>query len=160
MNLGLRVRQGCRWLEDLLLPRPWALRLKLRRVNREYRQDLAKRTADKVSGDELEALRQEWHFEADLVEDEFRSIDTRRLIRTARRLRVPVSGYWKEGRGGGRYLTPDSFVALRTAIRQERKERREARAAWLPWLIALTGLIGTLIGLAASLAPLLARWLP
>jgi hypothetical protein len=84
---------------------------------------------------------------------------TKRLLRTARRLRVRIpdkyddkgelTDYWERAWDGPLYLSESGDAQLRSAIRVERKERHEARAHWINWIAAITGLVGAVTGLLA-----------
>lgn len=85
---------------------------------------------------------------------------TRKLLRQARHLRVPVPPVWNaDGTEtehwnrsqvfGEHYLGDLGQVKLRDAIRQELAWRQQTKGHWIAWVSAFTGLIGALTGLLA-----------
>jgi hypothetical protein len=77
------LRRRLRQLWEALLPYPWVLRVRLRRLNRFYSPLLKK-----AKGDERETINQEWGSESAEIEDELDSQMTSRLHRIARRYYV------------------------------------------------------------------------
>lgn len=145
------------------LPMPTETRLEWQRVllDRAYARDIAeaRRLKDNAKVQELE---QNHRFEIDLHAEEEDDFITRKLLKSARRLRVPVphrynpdksaSDHWYEGHYTGRwYLTTSGVAALREEIRREQKARHESRSQWVVWLSALTGVVGSVTGLVALL---------
>ncbi len=130
-------------------------------MRREYAPQIAAARARR-DHDGVRDLEQSEDHELGVLTEEDEARYTRSLLRTARRLRVPVprsatgegepTGYWEQGsQTGARYLTEVGIERLREDIRKELKWRREARAHWLAFVPAVTGILGALIGLAAVL---------
>jgi len=126
-----------------------------------YAKDIAvaRKANDRARAQSLEENRQ---FEIDLHDEDEDAHITKTLLRTARRLRVPIphryngdrseSDLWYEGRFTGRWcLTSKGVSAVREEIRRELKARHEAKSHWVVWLSALTGLVGAVAGLVALL---------
>lgn len=145
------------------LPIPAKSKLALQRalLGRAYEREIAVACKSKDNA-KVRSLEEEHRFEVDLHDEEEDAYLTRKLLRQARRLRVPVplrynddkseSDHWYEGHyTGGWYLTYKGFAALREEIRRERKARHDARSQWVVWLSALTGVIGAATGLVALL---------
>lgn len=145
-------------------PVPKSLRLHWQRilVDRAYRKDmeLALKAKDREKVHDLEHNRR---FEISFIEEEEDQLLTNNLIRSARRLRVPIphrfdadgkpSEFWCEGQYlGGWYLTDSGISKVREEVRKELRARHDSRAQWVAWVSALTGVIGALTGLIAVLS--------
>ena len=141
------------------LPATMQLAWSRSRIERSYDRDIAAahRAKDR---DWLTALESERSFELDMQDEQEDAHLTGRLLRRARRLRVPIphrrnedgteSHEWYVGaQTGGWYLTTIGIRALREEIRQESKARHESRAQLVVWLSVVTGMIGALTGLIA-----------
>lgn len=131
-------------------------------IDRAYARDIAEARKEK-DAEKIRSLQEERRFEIDMHDEEEDSYLTRKFLRKARGLRVPIphrfnedrseSEFWYEGHyTGGWYLTTKGVAALREEIRKELKARHETRSHWLIWVSALTGLIGALTGLVALLS--------
>lgn len=142
-----------------LLPASTQLSWSRARIERAYRRDIAQARVEK-DRDKTEELEAELRFELDMQSEEEDSYLTRQLLRSARRLRVPIppmdgpggtqSDQWYQGdQTGGWYLTLDGVGKLRAEIRSEQKARHELRAHIVIWISALTGIIGAITGLVA-----------
>lgn len=143
------------------LPIPTETKLSWQRalLDRSYVNDIAE--ARKLNDKhKVESLEGSHRFEIELHEEDEDAYITKKLLRKARRLRVPIphlysegsslSDHWYEGRNTGRmYLTTKGIAALREEVRHELKARHESRSAWIVWLSALTGVIGAITGLVA-----------
>jgi hypothetical protein len=145
------------------LPIPTEARLAWQRtlLDRAFAEDIAaaRRLRD---NEKVKSLEQDHRFQIELHDEDEDAYLTRKLLGTARRLRVPIthrynedkteSDHWYEGHyTHGWYLTTKGVAALREEIRRELKARYEARAQWVIWLSALTGVIGAVTGLVALL---------
>ena len=108
------------------------------------------------------ALESDFQFEESMHTDEENLHLTRKLLRRAWVLRVPVpprprdgkeeSSDWYESVTTGDWcLTSQGMKTLRQEIRSELKARAEDRVRWTLWLSALTGVIGAITGLVALL---------
>ena len=125
---------------------------------REFRRELKVQNEKGVSPSGLDTIRNHWHYESTLIDEERRQLITDKYFRKANRLFVPTPPFtpeddnkiWKHS-NGFLYLTDEGLATVREEIEKEQKRRREARAHWIQWLLALTGLIGTIIGLFAVL---------
>jgi hypothetical protein len=128
-------------------------------LDRAYERDIAaaRKTKDR---ERIESLERDRQFELEVYDEEDDAYITERLVKEARRLRVPVphrfnedgteSEHWEQGRYFGRaYLTRRGISALREEIRKERKARHEARSHWIAWLSAVTGIVGAATGFIA-----------
>jgi len=146
-----------RWaLEHLPLPRGARGRWYKNIAEKEYRNKLAAAMAagDAKETEFLRASKQaDEYFDYEADEIEF----THRLVRHARKLRVPLPEYPDRGEEnewwamsysfGERYLTMKGIVEVRDAIRKEERWRSERIGQWLGALAGITGVFGTLIGL-------------
>jgi hypothetical protein len=148
-----------RQLSRRLLPRAWALRADLRRVDRLYRP-----LVGRAKGEEREMLIAEHHYERASVEEELEAIQTRRLIRQARKRyivapEVPWSSEYHEDENWERgpasetwHLKPAAVASLQRQIEDANKRRREA---WEAWAKILGGLITGLVALVSALVSLI-----
>ena len=104
--------------------------------------------------DEYDSLVSEYLFEVDNFEDEIRKLESRFLIRQARRYLIPVppaeegESWEKSERSGRLRLKLEAMRELRMAIHDEPRQRLEPVKLWIP---LLTGVIGSLIGLVSVL---------
>jgi hypothetical protein len=138
-----------------LCSRTTRLRIELEETDRLYRKLIASEKR-RNNQNKLQELYSDWGYESDLIEEELKLVETRRLVNKARRLLLPVpdiptgkeeDGKWIRGPDSGRwYLKPEGFSEIRALIRGECKERREALMAWATIII---GIIGALTGLVA-----------
>jgi hypothetical protein len=119
----------------------------------------ARKSPDNAKVQELE---QSYRFEIDMHAEEEDALITKKLLQSARRLRVLVPQrynydknekyQWYEGRFSGEwYLTAEGIAALRDEIRREQKARQESRSHLIVWISALTGIVGAISGLVALL---------
>lgn len=143
-------------------PMPRAIRLSWQKTlaDRMYRKNIAiaKKSKDTQKVKSLESDRR---VEIDFIEEDEDQLLTGRLVRQAKRLRVPIphrykdglpSDHWYEGNYmGGWNLTNEGFSKLREEIRKELLARHNSRTQWIFWVPALTGVIGALTGLIAVL---------
>jgi len=107
----------------------------------------------------LRMLEDQYVEELRMIEEEREVHFTEKLLRKARRLRVPTppmwyedgeqSPYWRTGPLHRRYLSRDGIKFVRKAIREEEKWRMEKRHQRIALLTAITGVIGALTGLVA-----------
>lgn len=129
------------------------------RIQRSYLRDIAVAKSGKDHG-KVEAIEADMRFELDMQSEEEAGYLTQQLLRSARRLHVPIppvygedgmeSEQWYQGRQtGGWYLTLSGVGKLREEIRSEQKARHERHAHLVVWLSALTGIIGAITGLVA-----------
>lgn len=158
---GLSVPKLSRLIEKLPVPTDMKLSWQRTLLDHTYAQ---KTTAARAAmdSDRVRELEDEHRFEIAMHDEEEDAYITKKLLRTARRLRVPIphiyksdrseSDHWEEGRYTGRYyLTTKGISTLREEIRRELKARHELRSHWAVWLAALTGLVGAATGLVALL---------
>ncbi len=106
----------------------------------------------------------DWLFEYQLLEEDESAYHSRKLLKTARNLRIPtpsvyvdgmkLSGDWERSRDNGRlfFLSLVGEKKIRDAIREEEKYRSEKWARRIPYITALSGLAGTITGLLAVLS--------
>ena len=128
---------------------------------RQYQRKMKVQQAKGASESALDTIRNHWRYEQALIYKERRGLITKKYIRKAHSLFVPVPQFtfgiddnecWETGTNGySPYLTDKGLAIVREEIEKEEKRRREARKHWLQWVAALTGLIGTIIGLFAVL---------
>ena len=155
------MRSPFRIVERLLVPRETRLGWERTRIDRAYSKMIAAAREAK-NYDKVESLERGHRFESDLHDEDEDGYITRKLLSTARSLRVPIphrynqdktnSAHWYEGHHThGWYLTTTGVVAIRDEIRRELKARHEARSHWVLWLSALTGVVGAITGLVALL---------
>jgi hypothetical protein len=143
------------------LPLPQSRRLAWQAslIDKAYQRDIAeaKRREDRDGVRALEFAHME---ELALLSEEQEALFTRHLLKTARRLKVPIPrhhdeeggimGQWEQGsRLGMWYLTPSGISELRSSVRSEMRWHIERRAHWVTWFAALTGILGALTGLLA-----------
>ena len=146
------------------LPIPKGTKLSWQRhlTDRAYAKDIAAAWKAKEK-DKARSLQEEHRFEIAMHDEEEDAYFIEKLIRRARKLRVPIphrynedqseSEFWCEGNNTGSwFLTTRGFAALREEIRKELKARHETRSHWVVWLSALTGLIGAITGLVALMS--------
>lgn len=157
-SFGIRLRRAVRRVLLAPLPRTWELRFLMWEAGRDSRRELAAARARKATGDEMDMLRSDWEMEYRTLEEEYETIFSRRLLKKAIRLRVPVPEYpvgdgvyenenWRRALYTGTwYLRTEGIRRLRAEIRAELKARSERRQALLT---PLTGLVGALTGLVA-----------
>jgi len=155
----LRRLHPVRWLP---MPKTWRLRWYLARANRSYDREVKKARQKGATRDALEGIQQGWWADTDELNEELEELRTRRLLRQAYRLDVPVplrpieqqhNEFWEQGHmTGSWYLTTAGINKVRTDIRTEIRARQETRAYWLRWVAAITGLVGALTGLVAVLS--------
>ncbi|MDP9179059.1 MAG: hypothetical protein M3O61_15385 [Gemmatimonadota bacterium] len=129
-----------------------------RATDREYRNRIEEARMSGGSAS-IADLQQEHQHETYTLYQDREVIYTRHLLRTARRLRVPIpSRYtskmeptdeWEQSYDGAWYLSEAGEEQLRSSIRKEKKERAELRDHWVKWVTAITGAIGALTGLVA-----------
>ena len=105
----------------------------------------------------------DWLFEYQLLEEDESAYHSRKLLKTARNLRIPTPSIYADGmklsedweRSGinGRlfFLSLVGEKKIRDAIREEEKYRSEKWARRIPYITALSGLAGTVTGLLAVL---------
>ena len=142
-----------------LLPTSTQLAWSRARIERGYHRDIAAAKSAK-DHERVEGLEANMRFELDMQSEEESSYLTRQLLRSARRLHVPIpsmhgpdgteSEQWYQGSQTGHWcLTLSGVRRLREEIRSEQKARHEHRAQLVVWLSALTGIIGAITGLVA-----------
>jgi hypothetical protein len=140
------------------------LNLKYYLASRQFRQELKRRKANGAPASALDTVNNHWSYERRLMHEERQLFITRKYLRKANRLLVPVPGYdsdplslsytsksWGRTENYDFYLTDEGLATVREEIEKERKRRRESRAHWVQLISALTGLIGTIAGLFAVL---------
>lgn len=153
------LRRRLRQLWEALLPYPWVLRVRLRRLNRFYSPLLKK-----AKGDERETINQEWGSESAEIEDELDSQMTSRLHRIARRYyvtfpptpqlsRVDEDENWTRGRVIETWHLKPAGVALVMRQIEEAKARR--RSKWESWAKILGGLITSLVALGSVIVSII-----
>ncbi len=143
----------------------WQLRVEMWQVGRAWDREAKAARERKANWEERQHLDSDWHMEYQTLDDEYEMLFTRKLVKEAARLRVPVptapygsdtrsDDNWEEGHyGGGWHLKPEGAKKVRAEIRAERLARSEVRVRWLNPLI---GLVGAGAGLVAALAGLAA----
>jgi hypothetical protein len=150
-----------RFVGQLPLAKSTKLEWQARMVDRAYKKDIAKARASK-DREAVRELQDQHREELAMMREESDDHLSAQLIRTARRLRVPVPPLmdeeheltvdWERGsRLGMVYLSDRGIAKVREAIRAEQRWRQEHRAHWVLWLSAATGIIGALTGLLAIL---------
>jgi hypothetical protein len=153
-SVRLRLRQ----LLEALLPYPWALRVRRRRLDRHFSP-----LVQNAKGDEREYLSQEWALESAEIEDELDSQMTSRLRRIARRYYVTFpptpsrddddDEHWMRGRVVETWHLTHAGIALVQRYIEEAKARR--RAKWESWAKILGGLITSLIALGSVIVSII-----
>lgn len=143
------------------LPVPKSIRLSWQRVliQNAYIRDIK---AARMAGDnkKIDELEQNQRLEIDMIIEQEEYLYSQRLLRQARRLRVPIPAFytpdskptddWIETQYLGMWrLTELGIAKLREEIRKEQRWRFERRAHWVAWISAITGVIGALTGLLA-----------
>ena len=127
-------------------------------IDQDYQRHLADAKGT-VDPNLIERIQNDWQYEAVLNDDEELELFSRRLLRRARHMRLPVPVMWEDGKLTADYeethfssknvLSLEGAHKVRTAIREEEKWRSEKWTRRLPYVTAATGLVGTLIGLVA-----------
>ena len=114
------------------------LRRELERLRKFYEPDLRTKT-----GADHESLLAEYFSEQDIVEYQLREIESRQLVRRARRwfVDIPTGDSWDRG-PAGHFLTQKAADALRRAVRDER--RKEIK--W--WAELVMPILALLVALA------------
>lgn len=141
------------------LPRPWQLRLWMNECTRAERKEVEFARKRPVGADRVREIRDKWNMEYLMLEEEYEDIYSRKLVRKAHRLRVPVprrppdntasNEHWMwAGTIGRWHLSTDGVIAVRAAIRAQQKARLDLVS---PWLGSLIGLVGAITGLVAVL---------
>jgi hypothetical protein len=138
MWISLRIREGVEI--D-------AHRRTIRKLDHAYDVELANAS----TASEREKAEYRRHWETLLYYEQIAEIKTRRLLRKADRLDVPIdyatddSPLWRRSSQFNSWcLTALGYSEVRKAIRQECKERREGAITWASLVI---GIIGSLTGL-------------
>jgi len=143
------------------LPIPKSLKLtwQLHLIDYSYRLEIRdlrnSKQKDHEKLFELEALHR---LELSGIYEELDALHTRKLIRQARRLRVPVpskyddnrnlTGFWEQGHNLGLwYFTHEGLEQIRSAIRNELKWHYQRREHYTNWITGLIGIIGVTVGL-------------
>ena len=149
----LRSRLG--HLAYLFFP-VWTSRFRLWQLERLYRPDLeATRKSDRQKHDDL--LTVYWHFRSE-HEDHILGVETRSLLRRARRLDVDVGAItqaetnWNDDDFGNRYLNGESIDEITRRVRCAARESWKFRATIINQIGGvLIGLVGAIAGLVALL---------
>ena len=124
---------------------------------RGYRKAIARARAEGADHEKRQEIHSEWADDYHTLEEEYEAIYSRRLVRRAIRLRVPVPDYprneeredehWRQGHMLGEwYLKPVGVKEVKAEIRAEQRARTEYLVQWLTLFI---GLIGAATGLVA-----------
>ncbi len=145
-----------------LVPRTWRIKKEIKKVNQEYRPKIleAKRDGNREQAQKLVAF---LHFDLRIFHDELDEIYTKRLLRKARHLRLPITSHptvneafdgaesddWRLSDVSGWILTDVGYAKLNKEVK---KEQRESIRTWSAVIGMLTGLFGALAALAAILA--------
>lgn len=138
---------------------PVRLRWSRSRLERSFAKAIsaAKKAKDFEKAEGLEA---DARWELGMQQEEEDAYASRRLLRKARRLRVPIpptigedgdlTDAWEEGTYFGGFILSDAgYRTVREEVRREEKARHENRAHYVVWITALTGVIGAITGLVA-----------
>ena len=144
------------------LPLPKSARLAWQRtlIDRSYRQDISSARLAR-NHQRAEKLEGQQRFELEMIQEEEDHLYTTRLLRNARRLRVPIpplygadsklTGSWEESRNFGYYiLTKHGIAQLREEIRKEIRWHNEQRAHWIAWAPAIVSVILALTTLVTA----------
>lgn len=141
-----------------LRKKAWALRL----LENDYVSDLvaARRSHDQEKVHDIEGA---YLYERREIEEEINGIISRKLLRRARELRVPVPPlgadagkddmpeYWEKGWVTGRwFLNEKGILAVREEIRREERWKMERLAQWKPWINTILSLLAAAAGFAAG----------
>ncbi|MDR1853292.1 MAG: hypothetical protein LBR05_00080 [Azoarcus sp.] len=143
-----------------LIPLPTVTKLNWQRLLLHYTFASDISVAQKAGDiEKVQNLKNALAYENYMLDEKESIYFSRRLIKKARSLRVPVPSYmdedgfesehWCIGRLREYYLTNYGFDSLREKIRTEQKARHEIRAQWIRWVSALTGLVGAITALIA-----------
>jgi hypothetical protein len=132
-------------------------RWQLRKLNRKcdelsrlYKERIEKAQSSKEKDD----LQADAGSEILPIKEEIDSLQTKRFLRLANKLLVPIPEHSNkkmccERDYGYRYILTDKGIwEIKKLIRREKRERREGFIVWLP---ALAGILASITGLAAVL---------
>jgi len=142
------------------LPIPKSLKLtwQLYLIDRLCRMEINDlKDSEQNDREKLRALEASHHSELSMIYEELDALHTRKLIRQARRLRVPVpskydnnrnpTGFWEQGHNLGLwYFTHEGLEQVRSAIRNELKWHYQRREHYTNWITGLIGIIGMTVG--------------
>jgi hypothetical protein len=131
---------------------------------RYYARARTEAQARKASRNDLEARAEEAHFFW-MLEEELDMFESRRLIRLAKKYRVPIpertrrrsdredDPNWRVGSTfrPDEYLTDSAMYELRGKIRAERKAKYEEIRLWAPTVVALMAALATIYGVTHGL---------
>ncbi len=144
-----------------LLPAHQRFSRSRQRLSEQYDSDLklAKHAWDR------EQARSTYFHELHHIDAEEEGLRTRRLLKSAHRLRVAIptrfdkegelTEHWSAGPYGPHdqaYLSVAGVSKVRQAIREEEQWGITKRSHWIQWVAAITGLIRVIIGLVAILS--------
>jgi hypothetical protein len=130
----------------------WRAQKRLRWASKAYVDDIRGARAKQSGWQEIEKIKGMQVAEEELIQEEIRSLQTRRLLSAAQKLLVPYPDEgWVEGKTVNRYLTVTGMNDFRARIRAEKKARWELVVMWMPAVAGITGLVGAVTGLVAVL---------
>ncbi len=131
------------------------LQKKQRELNKTYKlydNIIKKAKKAKKPEDQVESLISEMFMETGMIEEEVKSLISRKWIQKAEKLFLPMPSYaendcWETGNyTERRFLTPIGINKIRSLVRDEISAQRKAI---LEWVIPVIGLIGAVTGLVA-----------
>ncbi|MDO9478326.1 MAG: hypothetical protein Q7L07_16575 [Pseudohongiella sp.] len=129
-------------------------------IDKSYEKEIGHAIRANKSSNEIDSLRQCHRHELNLMDEEIDYLITRKILKEARRLKIPLPEFdvdengdgesWERGSQTGMYyLTSSGYSHLREKIRSEKRSQVEFHNIRISWIVSLTGLIGTIIGLIA-----------
>lgn len=125
----------------------WVVEQQARTIERAFQPELRKARNDPEARYKIERQRE---FEVTEYWDELAQLRSRKLVKQARKLHIPLGPVkWETGNYGHNYLADETETHLYREIREENRKIWEFR---IKAIIALTGLLGTLIGVLTVLS--------
>ncbi|MFP3983857.1 MAG: hypothetical protein ACLFV2_09235 [Desulfurivibrionaceae bacterium] len=156
--MKVAVRWIFKFIGKLPVPQGWKLTWQLYLIDSLYRLDIAElKDSEPKDREKIRELEHLAHSEISMIYEELDALHTRKLIRQARRLRVPVpdrydsnrnpTGYWEQGNNLGLwYFTHEGLEKVRKAIRDELKWYYWRREHYVNWITGVIGILGAIAG--------------
>jgi hypothetical protein len=124
----------------------------LNRTSKLYDNLIDKAKKEKKTQDEIDSLIGEMFAETGIIEEEIKSILSRKWIQKAEKLMLPIPDYdddecWEKGvYTQSRFLKAKGITKIRNLVREENSAQRKGI---LDWVIPIIGIIGAVTGLLA-----------
>ena len=124
----------------------------LNRTSKLYDNLIDKAKKEKKTQDEIDSLIGEMFAETGIIEEEIKSILSRKWIQKAEKLMLPIPDYdddecWEKGDYTQyRFLKAKGITKIRNLVREENSAQRKGI---LDWVIPIIGIIGAVTGLLA-----------